>query len=86
MASFYLLSVSGAVKNATRQYGLGLMLFGAAFPAASFLLPELGLRWLTSWPHKSTQRADIFSYRNYIRILATANPSPPKKFPERKVG
>ena len=71
LGGFFLPSVLGATKDATGTYAIGLMAFAAAFMAGSFVLLELGTRWMARWQSEAVRRSGIFSYR---RVVADARP------------
>jgi NNP family nitrate/nitrite transporter-like MFS transporter len=67
LGGFFLPSVLGAAKDATGTYAIGLLAFAAAFLIGSFVLLELGTRWIVRWQSHAVQRSGIFSYRERVR-------------------
>jgi NNP family nitrate/nitrite transporter-like MFS transporter len=73
MGGFLLPSVLGAIKDRTGSYGIGFLVFACGFVVVSVVLLQLGRTWSLSWDEAFARRAGVFSYRDLVRSLVTAD-------------
>lgn len=73
LGGFLLPSVLGAIKDRTGSYEIGFLAFASAFVAVSAVLLQLGRTWSLSWDEAFARRAGVFSYRDLVRRLVTAD-------------
>ena len=63
LGGFFLPTLLGAVKDATGEYRIGLLLLAGLFVVATGTLLELGAHWSRAWAGDAVRRAGVFSYR-----------------------
>lgn len=73
LGGFLLPSVLGAIQDRTGSYGIGFVVFASGFLVISAVLLQLGRTWSLSWDAGFANRAGVFSYRDLVRSLVTAD-------------
>ena len=66
LGGFFLPSMLGAVREQTGSYAPGLLACAAAFTLGTFVLLELGARWVQTWNHDAVRQARVYSYRSAL--------------------
>jgi PAS domain-containing protein len=59
--------LSGAVKDATGGYTLGLVGCALVFVVGMLALLQLGTQWSTRWAPAARQQAGVYSYKQFLR-------------------
>jgi NNP family nitrate/nitrite transporter-like MFS transporter len=66
LGGFFLPSMLGAVREQTGSYAPGLLACAAAFALGTFVLLELGARWVQTWDRHAVRQARVYSYRSAL--------------------
>lgn len=73
LGGFLLPSVLGAIKDRTGSYAIGFLVFASGFVIVSAVLLQLGRTWSLTWDETLASRAGVFSYRDLVRSVVTAD-------------
>ena len=69
LGGFFLPTLLGGMRDATGNYGAGLMVLSAVFLGGTLTLLQLGTMWTKRWRADATRQAGIFCYRDLVKEI-----------------